>query len=1270
MEKNYEDFEEFIADLIDGEQEDGTDLTIEDAAREMEESFKNQKEDFWEYLLAYMKKHGGIKQSELKESQESAAAPPSEPEEGGGGEEGEEPPTEPTPSPPANDQSSLFGFINQKADLDNLNGQITDFWQQLVDKCYRENLDKDSDTGKTENDKNYYWNESLSKAIVYFLLHFDLKTIREQEKKDGTALGISEENLEAFVNGTYDLSEIENLVFKEGIEVGKDGITHFHISDIINADAGLDFAGAPWVRPQYNVDGEVYKNVRGVDRIESVLNSSKELQFTVSQEKDPHWLRLIMPEYLRNVEVEDLNRNFWVIGQTIAALSAFLFGDDAPIPKLLKDMLNEIAQLWQNIMYLWATAALMLQNERYTDVHVEVVVLPNNDEQNYVKFDNFEGTIPTKNGQNEEIDWEEIKKRVDYIIKQYSTCNLVIIPCIRNNNYKHNYYSEEIYPGMLLYDRNLDKKRVVKFKNANQTHIKISVEDYKDCVYAIREEEDQYKYYYPYSKTITAKKKERFYGLLRVNPFIMVDYTINDNQFIFFNLSFTVYDRAYEVLKMSQEKSKWIDKEKPEKTNEKLSINDDGTVGIYELAGTSETEDKNRKFSCNDETETEININFQVKRNKSTIATDLNEEYFMDIYAGFYQGELVSQWNEIMATKYTIDIQALPVIPVHYYNKESIKNNDVYQAVIKNINKKNSSNAEQRFDSFMSAFGALAALQYIYDLEIGYYKKNEDESSEDGSEKTEPNYQHGAMKRYIGETVFKLDREVSEEDVNNGINKWIDTFDFDGYLDVFVDSKTGQAKVKTEDIEEAYTTKYDKKLETTDRFYLSCLFFYLLDMYDIHSLPANDGYKNKSYVEGAKVKISEYDKKALELFGQKYIKRINGDSIINGRFVLLETARSQQPYRGFGFQREALIIVDEKQKVVNETVNGKEDKNTSKYYANSFLLFGQSPLGDQRYTGMMAYPNEELTNKIYPNHYEYYRGEAYGASELYEQGLKYDENTGQFRIEGGQNVNTVQQDLILVSNGTDDNTELNENNWCAVTIKAQYIQNAKLYWDSINQDRTYADAYLLGGKKAPIVTQSVVININENYDNNVVQKEQKVLLEEYTKKEEEAEEQKNENIPKEWIGAVNDQNYFVNTPVAVQNTVSVFTHDGNYAQRIYVRQCKKDQPDYLKWKKIFEIKSDGTTTNGEDAVTVVAEASDVDQLRKSYKLIGNDLPNYNWEKYKSNGQYIPGVSNGDEEENENHFPKDDKESNDSSHETFTDPDNLLKTPFEDEGDDE
>jgi len=55
-----------------------------------------------------------------------------------------------------------------------------------------------------------------------------------------------------------------------------------------------------------------------------------------------YWIRLLMPEYLRKVEVEDLNRNFWVLGQTTTAICSFLFGPDAPFAKLFEDMAAEI----------------------------------------------------------------------------------------------------------------------------------------------------------------------------------------------------------------------------------------------------------------------------------------------------------------------------------------------------------------------------------------------------------------------------------------------------------------------------------------------------------------------------------------------------------------------------------------------------------------------------------------------------------------------------------------------------------------------------------------------------------------------------------------------------------------------------------------------------------------------------------------------------------------------------------------------------------------
>jgi len=80
-----------------------------------------------------------------------------------------------------------------------------------------------------------------------------------------------------------------------------------------------------------------------------------------------------MPQYGRRVEVEDLNRNFWVITQTIAAISAYLFSEDSPLPKMLEGLLRETTEIWENIIYLWTGIAAISQN---VESGVQTVVLP------------------------------------------------------------------------------------------------------------------------------------------------------------------------------------------------------------------------------------------------------------------------------------------------------------------------------------------------------------------------------------------------------------------------------------------------------------------------------------------------------------------------------------------------------------------------------------------------------------------------------------------------------------------------------------------------------------------------------------------------------------------------------------------------------------------------------------------------------------------------------------------------------------------------------
>jgi hypothetical protein len=79
-------------------------------------------------------------------------------------------------------------------------------------------------------------------------------------------------------------------------------------------DAGNQFSEPPYVKPDINDDGKTYEDVRDSDLSTSAAKNSDNLQFTRNITSNADYLRLLMPKYSRRVEVEDLNRNFWVIG--------------------------------------------------------------------------------------------------------------------------------------------------------------------------------------------------------------------------------------------------------------------------------------------------------------------------------------------------------------------------------------------------------------------------------------------------------------------------------------------------------------------------------------------------------------------------------------------------------------------------------------------------------------------------------------------------------------------------------------------------------------------------------------------------------------------------------------------------------------------------------------------------------------------------------------------------------------------------------------------
>lgn len=393
----------------------------------------------------------------------------------------------------------LLNILKNEDDINNLNhfffrnagdydsGSLIDYIQanaDLKDDAFDTLLDK-----MRTNQNTSVWNESLNIAIRHFLNHIDANN--SQEPIPGTGGNI-----------TY--------------------------ADILNADAGAKFKFTEseefknFVIPWKNIDSQNYLDVRDGDEIRAVIEDDSDLQFTHKQ--GSKWIRLIMPEYERYVEIEDLDRNFWVIGQVVSAISAYLFDDDNPIKTMIKNLLQEITELWENILYLWA--ALAVYNTKvYTDVHVEVCYVPNSEQYTHFKYDNF----------SQSNSWIDLCNLFSYKIQEYPESNLILIPIRRLKNYYHNYYKDELYPGIMFYDRNnplnnsnTNGFRILSFKDTDDNETgRIRVSDCADILHGAKDNGDgTLDVLFPYSSIATTPELNSglYYGAIRTIPIFNDDY--------------------------------------------------------------------------------------------------------------------------------------------------------------------------------------------------------------------------------------------------------------------------------------------------------------------------------------------------------------------------------------------------------------------------------------------------------------------------------------------------------------------------------------------------------------------------------------------------------------------------------------------------------------------------------------------------------------------------------------------------------------------------
>lgn len=191
-----------------------------------------------------------------------------------------------------------------------------------------------------------------------FIKEFEKNNADLSEEIDNTADFSFPENFDDNLAGwTNAISDYWNSSVKECLDkiiLSYDNMKDEDTYKSPNRDAGNSFGeggNEEWVKPNLNKEGQTYANARSDELIE-VLKNNENLDFTEGNISE-YFTRLLMPQYKRRVEVEDLNRNFWVIGQAIQALSDFAFGNGSPLDMTIKSLISELVGIWDNVYRIW-----------------------------------------------------------------------------------------------------------------------------------------------------------------------------------------------------------------------------------------------------------------------------------------------------------------------------------------------------------------------------------------------------------------------------------------------------------------------------------------------------------------------------------------------------------------------------------------------------------------------------------------------------------------------------------------------------------------------------------------------------------------------------------------------------------------------------------------------------------------------------------------------------------------------------------------------------
>lgn len=224
---------------------------------------------------------------------------------------------------------------------------------EIYPYCFLENYSYESE----ENEKLAEISNS-KKIILYILrvlsqpgtnhteLFFEKQIINKNQILDGGSPNV----IEVVPQNIQENSEIDSNNIQTSESSKKYNLLN-NIIYTINEENPAGYSGVTW---QVKVGNKVgFKTIKG-ETIEcysvnlSIGKTYKNYSIILAA-----LTNLIMPQYKRRVEIEDLNRNFWVISQNLTILNKFMIGLQDGIGKIFQDIFSEIIGLWDNIYSIW-----------------------------------------------------------------------------------------------------------------------------------------------------------------------------------------------------------------------------------------------------------------------------------------------------------------------------------------------------------------------------------------------------------------------------------------------------------------------------------------------------------------------------------------------------------------------------------------------------------------------------------------------------------------------------------------------------------------------------------------------------------------------------------------------------------------------------------------------------------------------------------------------------------------------------------------------------